>query len=587
MNLRPRRFRTRLLLVLLGLLVTVQGASWLIVATWMRRTIRDSIEENLVLGVNQLDRQIAERMGELADKSRLLAGDYALRQTLLLTEHLATIGSALESYRERLGGAHSRVRASRVVLISPEGDPLVATGGGLEPEDAAVFRALARRAEDSEESFPMAQGNGLVGGTLHGVVVVPVFAPPPEVVAWIGVAFPIDGALAADIKAASRLELSFLRRDSARPILASTLPPDRAAALVATEAFAGLPEVLAPAGEDIAELPLDGERFLTLFRPLHLVEGPSIVAALQRSLDAELAPLRWLQSLLLGTAGAGLLIAALLASRIARKVGEPVAVLAHHTRIVAAGDYAKRVRIDGAEEFEQLADAFNSMSAGLAERDRVRDLLDKNVSPEVAQRLLRDGAALGGEEREVTVLFSDLAGFTTLCETMAPRELVSLLNRYLERMGRVIEDEGGVIDKFIGDAIMAVFGAPLDQADHAPRAMRAALAMQVALDTLNVELALEGRPPLHFGVGINTAPVIAGNFGTRRRLNYSVIGDGVNIAARLQALTRKPELGTRILASAATAARAASGIRARPVGEFVLKGRSGAITAFAIEPDTG
>ena len=131
----------------------------------------------------------------------------------------------------------------------------------------------------------------------------------------------------------------------------------------------------------------------------------------------------------------------------------------------------------------------NAMSAGLAERDRVRDLLDKNVSPEVAAQLLRDGAALGGEEREVTVLFADLRGFTTLSERLSPPELLTLLNRYLDRMSGAIEAHGGVIDKFIGDAIMALFGAPVAQGDAAIRAINAARAMEAALVELNAELA--------------------------------------------------------------------------------------------------
>src|SRR5205085_12338716 len=123
------------------------------------------------------------------------------------------------------------------------------------------------------------------------------------------------------------------------------------------------------------------------------------------------------------------------------------------------------------------------------------------------------------EEREVTILFADLRGFTTMSEQFAPRELLTLLNRYLDRMSGEIEQHGGVIDKFIGDAIMALFGAPVAQGDAADRALAAALAMERALADLNRELAAEGRPPLGIGVGINTARVIAGNIGSHRRLN--------------------------------------------------------------------
>src|ERR1017187_6285528 len=220
----------------------------------------------------------------------------------------------------------------------------------------------------------------------------------------------------------------------------------------------------------------------------------------------------------------------------------------------------------------------NSMSAGLAERDQVRDLLDKNVSPEIAAQLMRDGSALGGEEREVTILFADLRGFTTLSEHRTPHEVVALLNRYLTRMSGAIELSGGVIDKFIGDEIMALFGAPVSMGNDANEALAAAIGMQAELKRLNAELALEGHPPLAFGVGINTARVIAGNIGSERRLNYSVLGDGVNIAARLQSLTRTPEYRTNIIVSAATVeaarGRMGTGINFRPLGTVSVKGRA-------------
>src|SRR5262249_55742883 len=158
------------------------------------------------------------------------------------------------------------------------------------------------------------------------------------------------------------------------------------------------------------------------------------------------------------------------------------------TQVIARGDYDTRLALDRADELGQLAGAMNQMSAGLAERDRVRDLLDKNVSPEVAAQLMRDGAALGGQEREVTILFADLRGFTTLSEKLTPRDLVTLLNRFLDRMSGEIEAQGGVIDKFVGDEIMALFGAPVAQDDAADRALAAALAMERALAAFNAEL---------------------------------------------------------------------------------------------------
>ena len=225
------------------------------------------------------------------------------------------------------------------------------------------------------------------------------------------------------------------------------------------------------------------------------------------------------------------------------------------------------------------------MSTGLAERDQVRDLLDKNVSPEVAAQLMREGSSLGGEERKLTILFADLRGFTTLSENLPPREVVTLLNRYLDRMSQAIEAEGGVIDKFIGDEIMALFGAPVPAKDCANRAIDAALAMRRELTRLNAELAAEGKAPLSFGIGINTAHVIAGNIGSSRRLNYSVIGDGVNLAARLQSLTRDPEFATDLIVSDVTLAAALQkrDYRCRDLGSANVKGRAQSVHIHAID----
>jgi adenylate cyclase len=222
------------------------------------------------------------------------------------------------------------------------------------------------------------------------------------------------------------------------------------------------------------------------------------------------------------------------------------------------------------------------MTAGLAERDQVRDLLGKVVSPEIATQLLRSGVQLGGEEREVTVLFSDLRDFTSMSEKMAPADMLALLNRYLDRMSTIIEKHGGVIDKYIGDAIMALFGAPVAEPDAPARAIAAAREMAQALEILNQELKAEGRPTLAFGIGINTARVVAGNMGSKTRLNYTVIGDGVNLASRLEGLTKEPSYRTLIIVSEATLRAIKPPPAARELGEVKVKGKAEAVKIFAV-----
>lgn len=565
---RFQRFRTRLLVLMLGLLGLTQAATYLIVTRANRTTAVTAINAALARGVQQFEAISARREADLLLAARLMAADYAMRQLFLIDEFSpATARSALESYQDRI----QRLQMPVIVLLSPEGALLADTRGRTTPEQRNAFELLRQRAEDSD--LQEATGYGFLNGTFSQLVMVPLLAPPPEVVAWVGLAFSIDEATARELKQDSALEVSFLGGGAEPRLIASTLPPALAAQLLR-------------AGPDSAadgrELDLDGEPYLSTFRRLPAAGGEPVWIVLQRSLAAELAPARALENIILAVTLASLAAAALAALGMARGISRPVQQLAAHTAVIARGDYEARLQLDRTDELGRLAESFNRMSAGLAERDRVRDLLDKNVSPAVAARLMRDGSALGGEEREVTILFADLRGFTTLSETLPPREVVALLNRYLDRMSAAIEAQGGVIDKFIGDEIMALFGAPVAQPDSADRALAAALAMRGALAALNTEFAAEGRPPLAFGIGLNTARVIAGNIGSHRRLNYSVIGDGVNIAARLQTLTRDPAHGTDIILSAATLQAAGQAWSTRPLGTVAVKGRTGTLSIHAL-----
>jgi adenylate cyclase len=532
-----RSFRLRLLTAILGLTALAQLAAFIIVRDLHRSAAEAEITAQLGVAAEQFTHLVALRTTDLSHAAAALSHDRALRETLSTATNPATLGSALESFQDR-------VDAGVVVLFSRDGRVLAATSD--EAVVASAIGPLQKLADRSDEAE--ATGYAVLNGTLYSVAVVPLYAP--DVVAWIAIGFRLDTAFVRDLKASTGVEITLSRGDQ---LFASTV----------TE-------------------PAD---FVPVHRTLPTSTGRPAEVVLQYSRDEKLKPARDLERVLGLVFASSLLVAGLIALVIARGVSEPVLQLAAHTRRVSAGDYEARVHLRRNDELGQLASAFNTMTAGLAERDRIRDLLDKNVSPEIATRLLRDGAALGGEEREVTVLFADLRGFTTLSEQLQPPELLALLNRYLDRMSGEIEQRGGVIDKFIGDAIMALFGAPVSQPDSADRALAAAIAMEQALTAFNRELAAEGRSPLSVGIGINTARVVAGNIGSHRRLNYSVIGDGVNIAARLESLTRTPDYRTNIITSAATAAATVNRVpfAFRPLGVVQVKGRAAAIEIFAVE----
>jgi adenylate cyclase len=194
--------------------------------------------------------------------------------------------------------------------------------------------------------------------------------------------------------------------------------------------------------------------------------------------------------------------------------------------------------------------------------------------------LLEGKVSLGGQSLPVTVLFSDIRGFTSISEQMDPQRVVALLNEYFTEMVDIVMNEGGVVDKYIGDAIMAIFGAPVPKPDDAVNAVRAAVKMRRALADLNERLVARGQPALRTGIGIHTGEVVAGNIGSERRMEYTVIGDAVNLASRLESSTK--ELGTDVLISEDTYELTKHMIEARSVREITVKGRAKPVMTYEV-----
>ena len=233
----------------------------------------------------------------------------------------------------------------------------------------------------------------------------------------------------------------------------------------------------------------------------------------------------------------GVLASLLTAYFLARSISEPIKKLVTGTKELVNGEYPVHVSIDSQDEIGLLADSFNEMSKGLELKDRYRDLMDMVVSPQIAEELRNQEEAgtlnLGGDRQQVTILFADVRGFTPLTQELPPEEILDLLNEYFEIASSIIEKYGGVIDKYIGDEVMSLFGAPLARADDAERALQAALALRNAIANLSKEREALGKPSLLIGIGLASGEVVAGLMGSRKRLSYSVIGPAVNLAARL------------------------------------------------------
>ena len=239
-----------------------------------------------------------------------------------------------------------------------------------------------------------------------------------------------------------------------------------------------------------------------------------------------------------------MIIAFVITHGLSRLILNPLKSLTEASKRIQKGDYKSRVGIVTSDELGDLADSFNDMADSLAEKEFMRDTFGKVVDPEVRDYLMSGagkaslGQALGGENREVTVLFCDIRSFTAMSEKMAAAEVVSLLNRYFTALGQCINSHHGIINKYIGDAIMAIFGAPVSSKNSAMDAFEAALDMRKALVRLNEEFKKEGLPEVKFGIGIHTGPVFAGTIGAENRMEYTVIGDTVNTASRIESLCK-------------------------------------------------
>ena len=220
----------------------------------------------------------------------------------------------------------------------------------------------------------------------------------------------------------------------------------------------------------------------------------------------------------------------------------------------------------------------------IEERDKreIRRAFSHYLSPAVVDNLLKDPSKikLGGEKKVCTVLFSDLAGFTTLSEKLDPEELVRILNRYLTEMTNIIFENEGMLDKYEGDAIMAVFGAPIDIGNHALKACRAALFMQRRLAELRSEWEKRRWPALHQRIGINSGEMLVGNMGSETRFDYTVMGDAVNLGARLESANKL--YGTSILIGEETYKLAKDGIYARQVDLLRVKGKTQPVKVYEL-----
>jgi len=275
-----------------------------------------------------------------------------------------------------------------------------------------------------------------------------------------------------------------------------------------------------------------------------------------------------------------LIISYLIIRFIADAFRSPLMRMDNYTHGIHNGVYTETMPVISSDELGRLSESLNVMAKGLAERDAIKETFGRVVDPAVRDHLMNGHINLGGEYYTASVLFTDIRDFTTISEKLPAAQVVALLNRYFAEVTAAIIEEGGLVNKFVGDAVLALFGVPVRTEDHARRAIRAAIKIRERRERLNREFESEGLPQLRSGIGIHTGTLVAGNIGSEARMEFTAIGDTVNVASRLEAGCKTT--GKDLLFSDETRRLGGYADKCSRVGEVKVKGRSEAVTIYTI-----
>ena len=284
---------------------------------------------------------------------------------------------------------------------------------------------------------------------------------------------------------------------------------------------------------------------------------------------------------LAGLAILALIIGGIGAAVLAGMMVGPITALMQGVKAIGDGNLEQHIKLKRNDELGILTDTFNDMAANLREKEFIKSTFERYVSKPLAKQILekKDELRLGGEVRDVTILFSDIRRFTSLAEKLTPEQVVTILNDYFTRMINIVNQYEGMVDKLMGDSVMALFGAPISIGDEPLRAIQCALAMQQEGDRFNKDQIAKGLPALPMGIGINTGAVVAGNIGSSTKMEYTVIGDEVNIAARMQGIAKPGE----VLISEKTYRLVEGDIAVTALDEITFKGKNTVVGVYRVD----
>jgi len=413
-------------------------------------------------------------------------------------------------------------------------------------ETDAVYQVIAKPVEFREE--------------IHGVVIY---------------GSRIDKETLSRLKGISGVDIALY---SAKAICASTLPVEEAQAL--TMFINTLDNEVR---SDINEIFLEDERFLSMYFSILANAGTKERGFIVlKSLTQEMKFVSKLRITFLIVGGIILAIAIGFSFLLSRGITRPVKKLALAAKDIGAGKLDTKVDIHTGDELEKLGDAFNGMVKGLKERDFIKSTFERYVSTTVAAEIIKnpDMLRLGGERKELTIFFTDIGNFTNLSEMLSPEEVVKHLNEYFEGMSNAILEYQGTINKFEGDAILAFWGAPIAQEKHALLTCQAALKCREFLSKLDEKWVAGGLPSRTYRFGINTGEVVVGNIGSSSRFEYTIIGDDVNLASRLEGANK--HYGTEIMISETTYSLVKDTLIAREMDIIQVVGKTKPIKVYEL-----
>jgi adenylate cyclase len=554
-SLRTKIFVAFSALIIAALLATL-GFTQYVVSREAKRTLS---RELLTTG-QVFEGLMQERAARLRNSSILLASDFALKRVIAThfdpaSYDAETLASAALSYQERIG--------VELVWITDEAGAVLA----MSPGDAHIGHSMTSLAPLNEaiETEEAATGIAEIDGQLFQIAAVPVFGP--DVIGFLLLGHVIDDALAMRLKADTGSDISFVTED--RLFASSWLPAARQQYVPTGQFRKSLLE--ADENQRLRLLTIGGSRFLSLVVPIDAPMPKPVYTLVQGSYDEALAPLHALTWRIVLIGATALAIALIVCIGLAGGIIRPVRTLVTGMQEVLRGNLRYRSQIERQDEIGFLARSFNEMVDGLEERERIKDTFGRFVSRDVAEAVLAGRVPLEGERREVSILFQDIRGFTALSQRLDPASLLRILNRFFTEVVAAVEAEGGVVKQFLGDGVMALFGAPQAREDHAERAVRAALGIVARLEKLNASLVEQKLPALAIGVGIHTGEVVAGLIGPDERVEYGVVGEPVNLASRLEALTK--DVSATILVSAQIAAKLGDRFGFGRTASLAVKGR--------------